>query len=196
LRYPPNQKQLSRSKVLAAAGRVFRRRGFRGAGIDAVMKEAGMTKGAFSQHFRSKDELLAETIEGVLTERMDALFDRGPGVSGRNWVRAVVCRYLSVEHLRDLEDGCPVPALLSELSRADRRSRAIFQKMMRRGTDRFAKHLAHLPAARARGHARAIMSACFGALALARAMYGSKQAEEIITSARDALLDTVESLFE
>ena len=188
MRYPPDHKQRTRQRILAAAGRAFRRHGFRGAGIDAVMREAQMTKGAFSQHFASKDALLAETIDAVVAERMRILFACADGLSGRDWLRAVIGRYLSVEHLDDPEGGCPVPALLSELSRADRKSRVAFERLMTRGAEIFAQHLSHLPPAEARKRARALQVACFGAVALAKAMPGRKQAEEIMTSTRDALL--------
>jgi TetR/AcrR family transcriptional repressor of nem operon len=188
MRYPPDHKEKSRRRILDAAGRAFRRHGFRGAGIDAVMREAGLTKGAFSQHFASKDELLAETIDCVLAEKMAALFARGAGLQGRDWVRAVVGWYLGLEHLDDPEGGCPVPALLSELSRADRKSRAAFARTMTRGVEEFARRLAGMPHAQARKRAHAIQSACFGAVALARAMPTRAQAEEVLLSTRDALL--------
>jgi TetR/AcrR family transcriptional repressor of nem operon len=191
MRYPPDHKQRTRQRILAAAGRAFRRHGFRGAGIDAVMREARMTKGAFSQHFASKDALLAETIDSVVAEKMAVLFGCAAGKTGKAWLRAVISRYLSVEHLDDPEGGCPVPALLSEISRADRKSRAAFERLMTRGAGEFAKRLAHLPPARARQQARAMQSACFGAMALARAMPGRKQAEEVILSTRDALLGSL-----
>jgi len=189
MRYPPDHKPRTRQRILDAAGKAFRRHGFRGAGIDAVMRGARLTKGAFSQHFASKDELLAETIEAVVAEKMGVLFSCARGLAGRDWLRAVIGRYLSIEHLDDPEGGCPVPALLSELSRADRKSRAAFERLMTRGVEEFARHLADLAPKEARRRARAMQAACFGAMALARAMPGRKQAEEVVLSTRDSLLE-------
>lgn len=188
MRYPPDHKQRTRQRILEAAGRVFRREGFRGAGIDAVMKEARLTKGAFSQHFRSKDALLAEAIDMVLAERMSYLFSSGDGLSGKPWLRAVITRYLSIEHLDNAEQGCPVPALLSEISRTDRRSRAVFEKRMTMGVEIVAGQIKGVPVAQARRQARAIQAALFGALALARAMPTRALAEEVVTSTRETLL--------
>jgi AcrR family transcriptional regulator len=72
-------KARTRAKILAAARRVFERRGFHGASLDQVAREAGFTKGAVYSAFDSKADLffalLAERaaerrtqIEGVIGE--------------------------------------------------------------------------------------------------------------------------------
>ncbi len=62
MRYAPDHKAKTRGKILAAAGRVFRRLGYHAAGVDRVMEEAGLTSGGFYAHFESKEALLAEAI--------------------------------------------------------------------------------------------------------------------------------------
>jgi AcrR family transcriptional regulator len=66
-----------RDKILDAAARVFAREGYRGATIDAVLEEAGFSKGAFYWHFRSKDDLvsalLAERVERPIRELIEQL---------------------------------------------------------------------------------------------------------------------------
>ena len=57
-----------REELLAAALRVFARRGYREAGVDEIAAEAGYSKGALYWHFESKGELL----EALLEERIDA----------------------------------------------------------------------------------------------------------------------------
>jgi AcrR family transcriptional regulator len=58
----------SRDELLAAALRVFARRGYRQAGVDEVAAEAGYSKGVVYWHFSSKEELLLALID----ERIDA----------------------------------------------------------------------------------------------------------------------------
>src|SRR5438105_5933380 len=58
----------ARDELLAAALRVFARRGFREAGVDEIAAEAGYSKGALYWHFSGKEELLMTLIE----ERIDA----------------------------------------------------------------------------------------------------------------------------
>jgi AcrR family transcriptional regulator len=49
----------TRQELIDAAGRVFLRRGYEGASIEAIAEEAGYTRGAFYSNFGSKAELLA-----------------------------------------------------------------------------------------------------------------------------------------
>lgn len=58
----------SRDELLAAALRVFARRGYRQAGVDEIAAEAGYSKGVVYWHFSSKEELLLALID----ERIDA----------------------------------------------------------------------------------------------------------------------------
>jgi AcrR family transcriptional regulator len=58
----------AREELLAAALRVFARRGYREAGVDEIAAEAGYSKGALYWHFAGKEELLTALLE----ERIDA----------------------------------------------------------------------------------------------------------------------------
>ena len=61
------QRREARDELLAAALRVFARRGYRDAGVDEIAAEAGYSKGALYWHFSSKDALLVALVE----ERID-----------------------------------------------------------------------------------------------------------------------------
>src|SRR3979411_2873402 len=58
----------ARDELLAAALRVFARRGYRDAGVDEIAADAGYSKGALYWHFSGKAELLMTLLE----ERIDA----------------------------------------------------------------------------------------------------------------------------
>src|SRR2546421_5048512 len=58
----------ARDALLTAALRVFARRGYREAGVDEIVAEAGYSKGALYWHFSGKEELLMALLE----ERIDA----------------------------------------------------------------------------------------------------------------------------
>jgi AcrR family transcriptional regulator len=57
-----------RDELLAAALRVFARRGYRQAGVDEIAAAAGYSKGALYWHFEGKKDLLLALLE----ERIDA----------------------------------------------------------------------------------------------------------------------------
>jgi AcrR family transcriptional regulator len=67
----------AREAILDAAARVFTERGYRGATVDAIVGEAGLSKGAFYWHFESKDELmlavLAERVERPIKELIELI---------------------------------------------------------------------------------------------------------------------------
>ena len=51
-----------RDELLNAASRLFRERGFDKVGIAEIAAAAGLTHGAFSTHFESKEALCAEVM--------------------------------------------------------------------------------------------------------------------------------------
>ena len=61
-----------------AAGDPFREHGVDGVGVDAVMKQAGLTHGGFYLHFPSKEALAAEVSQSLLEK------------AARNGTRSVV----------------------------------------------------------------------------------------------------------
>ena len=95
MRYPKDQKQATRQRILEAAGRRFKQDGIDGAGIAAVMSDAGLTNGAFYAHFASKEDLVAAAVAGQLREQRESLSAVAPGRAGvEQYVRA----YLSAGH--------------------------------------------------------------------------------------------------
>lgn len=58
----------AREELLAAALRVFAKRGYQQAGVDEIAAEAGYSKGALYWHFPGKEQLLVALLE----ERIDA----------------------------------------------------------------------------------------------------------------------------
>jgi len=68
MRYSAEHKQETRTRVIAAAGQVFRKEGYGGAGIDALTKAAGVTNGAFYGHFKSKGEAFRTAVLTGLEE--------------------------------------------------------------------------------------------------------------------------------
>ena len=112
MRYASDQKEKTRAKILEAAGKVFRRQGYHAAGLDKVMEEAGLTAGAFYAHFDSKQTLLAEAVKHAAGEVRGLSEPKLEGLSGAEWIDAFLWRYLSLSHSRQLEDGCPLPALV------------------------------------------------------------------------------------
>ena len=123
MRYGKDQKQATRQRILEAAGRRFKQDGIDGAGIAAVMSDAGLTNGAFYAHFASKEDLVANVLADQLRAQHQSL-DSQP--SDRAGLEAFVRSYLSPQHRDQPADGCPSAALLDEIARRPAATRQVF----------------------------------------------------------------------
>ncbi|WP_069766986.1 TetR/AcrR family transcriptional regulator [Streptomyces sp. LUP30] len=115
MRYGKEHNQATRQRIIETAGRRFKRDGIDGSGIAALMKDAGLTNGAFYTHFTSKDELVATTVADQLhTQNANIVAHAAPGHAG---LEQIVRWYLSPWHRDSPGDGCPSAALLDEIGR-------------------------------------------------------------------------------
>ncbi|MDL1909627.1 TetR/AcrR family transcriptional regulator [Chloroflexi bacterium CFX6] len=56
----------TRTKIMEAAIKLFSNRGYNAASVDDICAEAGISKGAFYHHFKSKQELFLALLDGWL----------------------------------------------------------------------------------------------------------------------------------
>jgi AcrR family transcriptional regulator len=63
------RREETRERVLAAAGRVFAKRGFDATSLDAVAEEAGFSRGAVYYNFGNKEELFLALLDRRCDER-------------------------------------------------------------------------------------------------------------------------------
>jgi TetR/AcrR family transcriptional repressor of nem operon len=73
----PSRKQDARAKLLDAALSVIRLKGYSATSVDELCAAAGVTKGAFFHHFKSKDELAVAAAD-YWSEMTGALFAGAP----------------------------------------------------------------------------------------------------------------------
>src|SRR5436305_8154743 len=123
MRYGKDQKQVTRRRIVEAAGRRFKQDGIDGAGVAAVMSDAGLTNGAFYAHFTSKEDLVANVLADQLRAQRQSL-DSEP--SDRAGLEAFLRSYLPPEHRDQGADGCPSAALLDEVARRPATTRQVF----------------------------------------------------------------------
>jgi TetR/AcrR family transcriptional repressor of nem operon len=123
MRYGKDQKEATRQRILEAAGRRFKEDGIDGAGVAAVMSDAGLTNGAFYAHFASKEDLVAHVLADQLRAQRDR-FDTEP--ADRTGLEAIIRSYLAPEHRDQLAEGCPSAALLDEIARRPTTTKRVF----------------------------------------------------------------------
>ena len=181
------RKAISHERIVDVASRAVRRQGYHGVNVTEVMRAAGLTHGGFYAHFDSRDALLSEAVEKAGVEIAKTLQGqiRALGAEGASPFRAVVDTYLSVEHMRDLDNGCPVSLLSSDIPRqvpeVAEPSRRLVDKLHRLIVD-------VLPAGAGADAAWAVASALLGALQLARALGEGDAARAVLADTRSNLL--------
>ena len=74
MRYPASETAEKHERILNEAARLFRERGFAGAGVAEIMKAAGLTHGAFYAHFPSKGALAAEAVARAFAQSEDRIY--------------------------------------------------------------------------------------------------------------------------
>jgi TetR/AcrR family transcriptional repressor of nem operon len=117
MRYSAEHKAENREKILSMAARSFRERGGDSSGIGRVMKKAGLTKGGFYRHFRSKDDLFVEAVARALDEMANGMLEVAESAPEGQALRAIIERYLSLRHANSPGMGCVLAALGPEFAR-------------------------------------------------------------------------------
>lgn len=187
MRYPKEQKAETRERILTAAARLFRESGYDGVGVDAIMSEAGLTAGGFYSHFSSKEALFAEAMATALDPGKALRATRGTALGATDPVGALIKGYLSRTHRDTVADGCPLPALTSDVARKSDATREGYERQVVRFVNEIEALLPEAPPP-ARDRALAIVAQCVGGLMLSRAVKNEKLSDQILKSSRLAAL--------
>ena len=177
-----------RAALVATARRLLQERGFDGAGVAEISREAGLTQGALYGQFKSKDALAKEAVSKALAE------------GGASWrelrrvvpdpLKAYLDAYFCESHIKDAGGGCLMAACVSDVSRQDESIGAMFAAGFQ---DLAALIEEALPAGAsktvARRRALTLVSAMVGSVAMARALEKTDPdlSREIIAAAREEL---------
>ncbi len=110
-------KELTHERIVEAAARAIRRSGYDGTSVADIMKEAGLTHGGFYAHFASREAMLAEAADRAGAEAVAASTRVAATAPPEQAMQRLLHAYLSKEHVKSVEMGCPVAALGSEMPR-------------------------------------------------------------------------------
>lgn len=177
--YPPEHKAQTRARIVASARALFNRHGFDQVTIDQVMARAGLTRGGFYHHFASKDELYTEAVASASSCSPFAReIARGAVRDRAELAHLLVDMYLADEMLRAIDDQCPLYALSTDVSRAGRRPREAYSRIVERMASVFGG------AAREPERALAAVALCVGGMVLARTTHDPALAKTVRIAAR------------
>ena len=122
MRYEKGRKETSRRRIMDVAVERFRMDGIAGSGLATIMKDAGLTNGAFYPHFPSKADLVRETVSDALSKQAVWLRD----VLDEGGLDRLVDIYLSPGHRDNPGLGCASAALLPEIARQPEETRGMY----------------------------------------------------------------------
>ncbi|MCF7549364.1 TetR/AcrR family transcriptional regulator [Pseudonocardia sp. WMMC193] len=182
-RYPAVHKARTRDRILRAAGRRFRRDGLDGAGLTALMRDAGLTNGAFYAHFRSKEDLVGEVVSAEV-RRQAGVFEAAAALP--DGLDRVLDGYLSGAHCDDRAGGCVSAALLADIARSAPEVRHRYAEAAARMTDAF-RRLAGLPATTPDAVVRSRLALLIGTVQLARTVDDPQAREALLAESRRSI---------
>jgi TetR/AcrR family transcriptional regulator, transcriptional repressor for nem operon len=176
-RYGKAHKEATRQRIIDTAGRRLKRDGIDGSGIATLMKDAGLTNGAFYAHFASKDDLVATAVAEQLRQQRA---NYGAYLAGRAGLEQFVREYLSNEHRDSPEDGCPSAALLDEIGRSSDATKEAFTDGLLISIDNMAAQLSPDDPQSARVKALTVFGMMVGTMQLSRALADRRLADAIL----------------
>lgn len=163
-------KDATHDRIVSVAARVIRRSGYDGTGVADIMKEAGLTHGAFYSHFASREAMLAEAAGRACAESAAAAADVVASVPPGKALASMLGAYLSIEHVELADIGCPLAALGSETSRQAPEVRRVVTRHIKETIDLLARQLPDWGQPGAHERALVTLATMVGALLLARAV--------------------------
>jgi TetR/AcrR family transcriptional repressor of nem operon len=186
----------NRERILAAAERLFREKGFDAVGLAELMKEAGFTQGGFYNHFESKEALVSEVIGKAVDEGHQQL---GAAIaqSRRRRIDPLIRQirwYLSPTHRDDIDCGCPIAGFAGEIPHLSKAAQASYAEGLEQAFNQITEMLLEQGSklTREEAHARAISlySQMVGSVLLSRAVSASEPAlaDEILKHGRSSML--------
>lgn len=176
-------KEQTHERIVSVAARAIRRSGYDGTGVADIMKEAGLTHGAFYAHFASREAMLSEAARQACAESSAvvgrAIADVPPGKA----LPTLISAYFSKEHVQQVEMGCPLAALGSETSRQSPEVRRVTTRHIKEMIDLVSRQLPDWGQPSAHERALVTVATMVGTLLLARAVDEPGLSENLLEAA-------------
>ena len=177
----PRRRQ-TRQRILTAAGQLFREHGIDAVGVDAVMRQAGLTHGGFYLHFPSKEALAAAVSRSLLEQaaarwqEISLCHDREAGLE------RIVTQYLNSARAASAQ-CCLLAALGPDVARRTASREAVGEAL-----GGMIDALSRVLPGRKRRKALVSLSTMVGAVVLSRLADDPALAQAFLDAAADSLL--------
>ncbi len=173
-------KSNTRERIVTQAGSLAKQQGFGTVGVDALMAAANLKGGSFYYHFPKKEALLTAIVMHEIQASRAWLTEQGE--ASKEALQQRLTQYLSQEHVRNTGKGCVLPALSTEVARAEAETQQAYAqelcKLVKDIERIFDKHHVSWPA----------IAMCVGALVVARAMPAGDERERLLSDCVQQLM--------
>jgi TetR/AcrR family transcriptional repressor of nem operon len=174
-------KENSKDKILESAALLFTQQGFDKISIDTVMHKAKLTRGAFYSHFSSKSDLYAQAIKKAAQQAQLRRSEQS-----KYDMSLYAQYYLSTQHRDDdLQQGCPLAFLVSDITQQDEQVRAVYTETLQR----FIKQAEQSSENRQQALQSVVLM--IGGLAISRAINDKVLSDEVLTACQQGIKSVV-----
>ena len=180
----------TRQRIVQTAAKAFRKKGIAATGVAEIMASAGLTHGGFYRHFASKDQLVAEALSATEKNLVrDSLAAAGQGPKA---VLDVFQDYVTQAYRDNVEDGCPLAAMGSELVRADDKTRHAATTSFRKIVQTMAPFMRSPDDEQGMDTAVSLLTNMVGALTIARMVDDPELSDRILETARRRIVKSID----
>ncbi len=180
----------TRKRIVEVAAKAFRRQGISATGVAEIMASAGLTHGGFYRHFESKDQLVTEALSA--TEKNLVRDSADAAEHGAAAVLSVFQDYVTQRYRDNVEDGCPLAAMGSELVRADGNTRHAATASFRKIVDTVAPFMRSQGDEEGADTALSLLTNMVGALTVARMVDDPALSDRILETTRRRIAKSVD----
>ncbi|WP_025898339.1 TetR/AcrR family transcriptional regulator [Sneathiella glossodoripedis] len=188
MRYDKGHKDQTREHILKISTEQFLEQGYNAVGIAKLMASAGLTNGAFYNHFKSKEDLFEWCVVRSL-QNIRKLMEKNATKEGGG-LRAIILDYLGDGHFSNPARGCAAATLTPEISRLGISVKTAFTREQDAIVEVLVSQLPHtFSGAKRREVAQALFAMMTGTLQLARAMPTKEAANAVLVSGQKSAFD-------
>ncbi len=191
------KKSQTRNLIIETAESLFKLKGIESSGIKKIMSEIGLTVGGFYSHFNSKEDLVKISLKNSLKTIMSKLLEVSKGDHGHARIAKILEYYLSVEHSKDIENGCPMAAMASDLSRCSDEVKGEVEYYLHNFYKTIEQDVQEINKSSGKNFSEedffSYMSMSLGAVMLSRMIKDQKLSEKILQSSKEKIIKEITS---
>lgn len=189
--YNSEHKEQSRNRILASAFELFAHQGYDRITINSVMQHAGLTRGAFYNHFSSKQELYREAMQyAALNSKLIALTNRE--LPSATILITLIEGYLSRTHLQD-ERPCPTAFLVTDMANREPEVRTAYTQIFNGIVQKMSALMnSQQNRTHKRSQSQALAALLIGGVAVSRALNDDQLVNQVMSACRNLAIHMIE----